>query len=45
MQDLKLRDPPQAIRPSANGFGTPLGNGNYKMDALFLGGGFAIDIN
>ena len=49
MQDPKVRDSnitqPQAIRPTSDGFGTPLGNGNYKMDALFLGGGFAIDIN
>ncbi|MDB4986085.1 MAG: hypothetical protein JWN04_1263 [Myxococcaceae bacterium] len=49
MADPKVRDSditqPQAIRPTTNGFGTPLGNGNYKMDALFLGGGFAVDIN
>ncbi|MDB4976772.1 MAG: hypothetical protein JWN48_5113 [Myxococcaceae bacterium] len=49
MADPKVRDSdivqPQAIRPTTNGFGTPLGNGNYKMDALFLGGGFAIDFN
>jgi long-chain fatty acid transport protein len=49
MKNMKVRDSaiaqPQAIRPMTEGFGAPLGNGNYKMDALYLGGGFAIDIN
>jgi long-chain fatty acid transport protein len=49
MADPKVRDSainqPQAIRPTTENFGTPLGNGNYKMDALYLGGGFALDIN
>jgi len=49
MKNMKVRDSaivqPQAIRPELEGSGTPLGNGNYKMDALYLGGGFAVDIN
>lgn len=49
MKDMKVRDSaieqPQAIRPTRADFGTPLGNGDYKMDALYLGGGFAVDVN
>jgi hypothetical protein len=49
MKDMKVRDSnieqPQAIRPTTSGFGTPLGNGDYNMDAFYLGGGFAVDIN
>jgi long-chain fatty acid transport protein len=49
MKNMKVRDSeieqPQAIRPTSNGFGTKLGNADYKMDALILGGGFAVDID
>ena len=49
MKNMKVRDStieqPQAIRPPNPGFATPLGNGDYNMDAFYLGGGFAIDIN
>lgn len=49
MKNMKVRDSnieqPQAIRPTTSGFGTPLGNGDYNMDAFYLGGGFAVDIN
>jgi long-chain fatty acid transport protein len=49
MKDMKVRDneirQPQALRPSKEEYGSVLGNGNYKMDALYLGGAFVLDIN
>lgn len=49
MKDMNVKDSairqPQAIRPTEADYGTPLGNGKYKMDALFLGGALVFDIN
>jgi long-chain fatty acid transport protein len=49
MKDMNVTDSairqPQAIRPTQADYGTPLGNGKYKMDALFLGGALVFDIN
>jgi long-chain fatty acid transport protein len=49
MKDMTVTDSsirqPQAIRPTKEDYGTPLGNGKYKMDALFLGGALVFDIN
>jgi long-chain fatty acid transport protein len=48
MQDLKVRDSqitqPAALRPGYID-ASVIGNGNYKMEAFFLGGGFAIRLN
>ncbi|MDB4989671.1 MAG: rane protein in aromatic hydrocarbon degradation [Myxococcaceae bacterium] len=48
MLDPKVRDSqitqPTALRPAYVDAST-LGNGNYKMEAFFLGGGFAIKTN
>lgn len=45
MKELRVRSSdvyqPTAIRPSAVG-ATPLGNGNYDMDALLLGGALSV---
>jgi long-chain fatty acid transport protein len=49
MKDMTVTDSsirqPQAIRPYKEEDGTPLGNGKYKMDALFLGGGLVFALN
>ncbi len=49
MKDMNVKDSairqPQAIRPTQADYGSPLGNGKYKMDALFLGGALVFDIN
>jgi long-chain fatty acid transport protein len=45
MKDLKVRDStvrqPTSIRPSPSS-ATVLGNGNYDMDALYIGGGLTV---
>jgi long-chain fatty acid transport protein len=48
MKDLKIRDSaihqPTSIRPSPSN-ATALGNGNYDMDALYIGGGLTVLLN
>jgi long-chain fatty acid transport protein len=47
MTDLQVRDSsiyqPTSIRPRAVD-ATPLGNGNYEMDALYIGGGLTLQL-
>ena len=49
MKDMKVKnsaiEQPQSIRPNRSVGATKLGNGNYEMDALFLGGALVIDAN
>lgn len=48
MMDPKVRDSavlqPSSIRPEPNDR-TALGNGNYKMDALYIGGGLTVKLD
>jgi long-chain fatty acid transport protein len=47
MKDMKVRDSqihqPTALRPSST-ITTPLGNGNYNMDALYIGGSLVVSL-
>ena len=36
---------PAAIRPASPTDSTTLGNGNYKMEAIYLGGGFGLKLD